>query len=91
MKKENDKDKHQFVPVVDGNEEKNASEQEKIQPEYQQMAPDQPLTMTQSNQTETHTGKGYKRYPVLYMQNHKFNLVLIYCVWCKGRLLINGC
>lgn len=61
VKKENDKDKHQFVPVVDGNEEKNASEQEKIQPEYQQMAPDQPLTLTQSNQTETHTGKGYKR------------------------------
>ncbi|XP_078280878.1 male-specific lethal 1-like 1 isoform X2 [Rhinoraja longicauda] len=61
VKKENDKDKHQFVPVVDGNEEKNASEQEKIHPEYQQMTPDQPLALTQSNQTETHSGKGYKR------------------------------
>ncbi|XP_067824954.1 male-specific lethal 1-like 1 isoform X2 [Heptranchias perlo] len=61
VKKENEKDKHRFVQTVDGNEEKNATELEKIQPELQQMTPEQPLAQAQSNRTETHSGKGYKR------------------------------
>uniref|UniRef100_UPI00398EFFB1 male-specific lethal 1 homolog isoform X2 n=1 Tax=Pristiophorus japonicus TaxID=55135 RepID=UPI00398EFFB1 len=61
VKKENEKDKHRFVQVVDGSEEKNATELEKIQPEHQQMTPEQPLAQVPSNRTETHSGKGYKR------------------------------
>ncbi|XP_062893732.1 male-specific lethal 1 homolog [Mobula hypostoma] len=65
VKKENDKDKHRFIPAVDGNEEKNITEPEKIQPEHQQITPEQPLVQAQINQTETHSGKGYKRKSVL--------------------------
>ncbi|XP_067869569.1 male-specific lethal 1-like 1 isoform X4 [Heterodontus francisci] len=61
VKKENEKDKHRFVQTVDGTEEKNATELEKIQPEHQQITPEQPLVQAPSNRTETHSGKGYKR------------------------------
>ncbi|XP_069762914.1 male-specific lethal 1 homolog isoform X2 [Narcine bancroftii] len=59
VKKENDKDKYRFVTAVDGNEEeKKASEPEKIQSAYQ---PEQPLIQSSSHPVETHSGKGYKR------------------------------
>ncbi|XP_041029131.1 male-specific lethal 1 homolog isoform X3 [Carcharodon carcharias] len=61
VKKENEKDKHRFVQTVDGTEEKNATEVEKIQTEYQQITPEQPLVQMQGNRMETHSGKGYKR------------------------------
>ncbi|XP_048470325.1 male-specific lethal 1-like 1 isoform X2 [Rhincodon typus] len=61
VKKENEKDKHRFVQTVDETEEKNATEVEKIQPEHQQITPEQSLVQAQGNRTETYSGKGYKR------------------------------
>eukprot|EP00061_Rhincodon_typus_P012712 g38614.t1 len=60
VKKENEKDKHRFVQTVDETEEKNATEVEKIQPEHQQITPEQSLVQAQGNRTETYSGKGYK-------------------------------
>ncbi|XP_059817522.1 male-specific lethal 1 homolog [Hypanus sabinus] len=63
VKKENEKDKCRLIPAVDGIEEKNATESEKIH--HQQMTLEQPLAETDTNQTEMYSGKGYKRKSVL--------------------------
>eukprot|EP00062_Callorhinchus_milii_P025779 gi/632987139/ref/XP_007910626.1/ PREDICTED: male-specific lethal 1 homolog isoform X1 [Callorhinchus milii] len=65
VKKENEKDKHRFIQTTEGSEEKNATELEKIQSELQQTTPEQLLTQSQSNRTETYSGKGSKRKSVL--------------------------
>ncbi|XP_043530861.1 male-specific lethal 1 homolog isoform X1 [Chiloscyllium plagiosum] len=71
VKKENEKDKHRFVQTVDGTEEKNATEVEKIQPEHQQITPEQSLVQAQGIRTETHSGKGYKRKSALGITERK--------------------
>ncbi|XP_062894910.1 male-specific lethal 1 homolog [Mobula hypostoma] len=62
VKKENEKDKCRLIPTVEGTEEKNVTESEKV---HQQMTLEQPLAETHTDQTAMYSGKGYKRKSVL--------------------------